>query len=91
MHRPLEATYVKMAILNYTISVLGYKYYAFYKYPHEQGAYTLSLAMICDKLEHFVSLGCDLIAFNGGFILEKLFGNMRIFEKFTVVSSFDFL
>lgn len=67
-HPPNEATYLKMAIINYTnICVARCDYCAFYRLPHDKDTYLLSFADICKNIDAHQQLGSSLIAFNGGF------------------------
>ncbi len=62
------ATYLKMAIVNFTnICVARCDYCAFYKLPHEQGTYTLDEAGLLAKVRYWVEMGCTMIGFNAGF------------------------
>jgi cyclic dehypoxanthinyl futalosine synthase len=63
-----EATYLIMAIINYTnICVAGCDYCAFYRYPHEKGAYLKDLEEMRPAIDQVAALGGTLVAFNGGF------------------------
>ena len=67
-HKPHEATYLKMAIINYTnICVAKCDYCAFYRLPHQAGTYLLSFAEICTKIDALLAHGGSMVAFNGGF------------------------
>lgn len=67
-HKPREATYLKMAIINYTnICVAKCDYCAFYRLPHQPGTYLLSLAEIYTKIDALLAHGGSMVAFNGGF------------------------
>ncbi|MBI2603609.1 MAG: radical SAM protein [Deltaproteobacteria bacterium] len=67
-HSPHEATYLIMAIINYTnICVAGCDYCAFYRFPHEEGAYLKSFDEVVERVERLVSFGGTLVGFNGGF------------------------
>lgn len=68
-YHPLdEASYLKMAIINYTnICVAKCDYCAFYRLPHQPGTYLLSLDEICAKIDTLLSFGGSMVAFNGGF------------------------
>lgn len=67
-HLKDEATYLIMAIVNYTnICVAACDYCAFYRLPHEPGAYLKSFEEIAEKVERVRALGGTLAAFNGGF------------------------
>lgn len=63
-----EATYLVMAIINYTnVCVAGCDYCAFYRLPHQPDTYLLSTEQVIDRAEKLVALGGDLVSFNGGF------------------------
>jgi len=67
-HRPDEATYLIMAIVNYTnVCVAKCDYCSFYRLPHDKAAYLLSTADVCAKIDELVKHGGSLIGFNGGF------------------------
>jgi cyclic dehypoxanthinyl futalosine synthase len=57
-----------MAIVNYTnICVAACDYCAFYRLPHQKGAYLKSFEQICENIDYLRSLGGTLAGFNGGF------------------------
>ena len=63
-----QATYVIMAIVNYTnICVAKCDYCAFYRLPHQEGTYLLSPEQIFERVDKVVALGGTLVGFNGGF------------------------
>jgi cyclic dehypoxanthinyl futalosine synthase len=67
-HKPQEATYLTMAILNYTnVCVAKCDYCAFYRLPHDSEAYLLSFDEICQKIEGVLALSGQMVGFNGGF------------------------
>lgn len=67
-HEPDQATYIIMAIINYTnICVAKCDYCAFYRLPHQEGTYLLSTDQVCDKIDRLRELGGTLVGFNGGF------------------------
>ena len=67
-HKPDEATYLVMAIINYTnICVAACDYCSFYRLPHQEGTYTLNFAQLCERIEAVQALGGTLVGFNGGF------------------------
>lgn len=67
-HTKNSASYLIMAIINYTnICVAGCDYCAFYRYPHEEGAYLKNLDEMRPNIDKVISLGGRLVAFNGGF------------------------
>jgi cyclic dehypoxanthinyl futalosine synthase len=67
-HEPGRATYMVMRIINYTnVCVAQCDYCAFYVLPNQEGGYVLSRHDVFAKIDELVSLGGDLVAFNGGF------------------------
>lgn len=67
-HRPDEATYLIMAIVNYTnICVAKCDYCSFFRLPHDKEGYLLSTEQVCAKIDDLVQHGGKLIGFNGGF------------------------
>jgi cyclic dehypoxanthinyl futalosine synthase len=67
-HEPDVASYIMMAIVNYTnICVAKCDYCAFYKLPHQAGGYLLSFEEVCDKIDALKAFGGKLVGFNGGF------------------------
>ena len=67
-HNVLEASYLVMAIINYTnICVAKCDYCAFYRLPHQSGTYLLDLAQIVKKIDELKQYGGTLVSFNGGF------------------------
>ena len=65
---PYRASYLKMAIINYTnVCVARCDYCAFYRLPHHKDTYLLNFEEICKNIEAHKKLGSSLIAFNGGF------------------------
>ena len=67
-HEPDRATYMVMRIINYTnVCVAQCDYCAFYVLPNQEGGYVLSQRDVFAKIDELVSLGGDLVAFNGGF------------------------
>jgi cyclic dehypoxanthinyl futalosine synthase len=67
-HPAEAATYVVMAILNYTnVCVARCDYCAFYKFPGEEGTYLLSYAELVRRIDAVAAIGGQLIGFNGGF------------------------
>lgn len=68
LHPSTEATYLIMAIVNYTnICVAKCDFCSFYRLPHQEGTYLLSFEAICEKIDALVELGGTMVAFNGGF------------------------
>jgi cyclic dehypoxanthinyl futalosine synthase len=67
-HPPRQATYLKMAIVNYTnVCVARCDYCAFYRFPDQPGTYLLSLEQVCEKIDQLRELGGTMVGFNGGF------------------------
>lgn len=67
-HKPDQATYVIMAIINYTnVCVAKCDYCAFYRLPHQEGTYLLSIEQIFERIDRVVGFGGTLVGFNGGF------------------------
>ena len=82
-HNPQSATYLKMAIINYTnICVAKCDYCAFYRLPHQKDTYLLTYNQICQKIDELVSHGATLVAFNGGFNPKlKIDSYLSLFDK----------
>jgi cyclic dehypoxanthinyl futalosine synthase len=67
-HPPGRATWLKMAIVNYTnVCVARCDYCAFYRFPDQPGTYTLSLEQVCQKVDALLAHGGTMVGFNGGF------------------------
>src|SRR5687768_16489323 len=67
-HRADEATFLVMAIVNYTnVCVAKCDYCSFYRLPGAQDAYLLSLEQVCQKVDALKACGGSLVGFNGGF------------------------
>ncbi|HEX6508349.1 MAG TPA: radical SAM protein [Chloroflexota bacterium] len=67
-HSPRSCTYMVMRIINYTnVCVAQCDYCAFYKLPGQEGGYVLSQDQVFAKIDELISMGGDLVAFNGGF------------------------
>lgn len=67
-HEPNIATYLIMAIVNYTnICVAKCDYCSFFRLPHDKEGYLLSTDQVCQKISNLVEFGGSLIGFNGGF------------------------
>lgn len=67
-HPPDRATYVVMAILNYTnVCVARCDYCAFYKFPGQEGTYVLGFEELVKRIDAVAAIGGQLIGFNGGF------------------------
>jgi cyclic dehypoxanthinyl futalosine synthase len=68
LHPPGRATYIMMAIVNYTnVCVAKCDYCAFYRLPHQEGTYLLDFDEICAKVDALRAFGGTLVSFNGGF------------------------
>lgn len=82
-HRPDEATYLVMAIVNYTnVCVARCDYCAFYKFPGEAGTYLLDFEQVCAKVDALVAHGGRLVGFNGGFHPKLRIGDYaELFSK----------
>lgn len=67
-HKPDHATYTIMRIINFTnICVAQCDYCAFYVLPSQPGGYILTRDEVFEKIDGLISLGGDLVGFNGGF------------------------
>jgi len=67
-HAPDEATYLLMAIVNYTnVCVAKCDYCSFYRLPGASDAYLLDFDQVAQKVEALRALGGTLVGFNGGF------------------------
>jgi cyclic dehypoxanthinyl futalosine synthase len=67
-HEPGVATYLVMAIVNYTnVCIAKCDYCAFYRMPKQEGAYLLTFDELCERIDALVAFGGDLVGFNGGF------------------------
>jgi cyclic dehypoxanthinyl futalosine synthase len=67
-HEPKQATYLIMRIINYTnICVALCDYCAFYRLPHSEEGYVLTLQQIYDKIDELLVHKGDMAGFNGGF------------------------
>lgn len=67
-HKSGEASYLIMAIVNYTnICVAKCDYCSFFRLPHDKEGYLLSTDQVSAKISNLVELGGRLIGFNGGF------------------------
>ncbi|MEN0065755.1 MAG: radical SAM protein [Myxococcota bacterium] len=63
-----EATYLVMAIINYTnICVARCDYCAFYRLPKAPDGYLLTLSQVFEKIDALEALGGSMVGFNGGF------------------------
>lgn len=81
-HAPDEATYLIMAIVNYTnVCVAKCDYCSFYRLPGAPDAYLLGLDEVCRKIDELRSFGGTLVAFNGGFHPElRIHDYAKLFE-----------
>ncbi len=67
-HAPDEATYLIMAIVNYTnVCVAKCDYCAFYRLPKQDGTYLLSTEQVFERIDAMRALGGTMVGFNGGF------------------------
>lgn len=67
-HPPQQATWLIMAILNYTnVCVAKCDYCAFYKLPKEEGTYLLGFDDMRARIDPVIAQGGTLVGFNGGF------------------------
>lgn len=67
-HRPDEATYLIMGIINYTnVCVAKCDYCSFYRMPGDSEAYLLTPDQVFRRIDSLVALGGTEAAFNGGF------------------------
>ena len=67
-HKADEASYLIMAIVNYTnICVAKCDYCSFFRLPHDKEGYLLDLEQVSAKIDQLISHGGKLIGFNGGF------------------------
>ncbi len=84
-HKPDEATYLLMRIINYTnICVAKCDYCSFYRLPMAKDGYVRDKEWIFAKIDELAALGGELFAFNGGFnpqlkidFYVDLFGSIR--------------
>lgn len=67
-HAAERASYLKMAIVNYTnVCVARCDYCAFYRFPGQPDTYTLSLDQVCSSIDRLIAHGGTMVGFNGGF------------------------
>lgn len=67
-HRTNDATYLVMAIVNYTnVCVAKCDYCSFYRLPGAADAYLLGFEQVARKIDQLRALGGTLVGFNGGF------------------------
>ncbi len=68
LHPPGRATYLIMAIVNYTnVCVARCDYCAFYRLPKQEGSYLLSFEQVCERIDALRAFGGRMVGFNGGF------------------------
>jgi cyclic dehypoxanthinyl futalosine synthase len=67
-HAPDEATYLVMAIINYTnVCVAKCDYCSFYRLPGASDTYLLGVDEVAARVDRLRALGGTLVSFNGGF------------------------
>ena len=67
-HPPDHASWLKMAIVNYTnVCVARCDYCAFYRFPGQPDTYLLSFEQVAAKIEALRGHGGTMVGFNGGF------------------------
>jgi cyclic dehypoxanthinyl futalosine synthase len=67
-HKPDHATYLIMAIINYTnVCVAKCDYCAFYRLPKASDTYLLSPEEVSTRIDRLLAAGGTMVAFNGGF------------------------
>lgn len=67
-HKPGNATYLLMRIVNYTnVCVAKCDYCSFYRLPGSSEGYVRSKDWIFQKIDELIDVGGDLFGFNGGF------------------------
>lgn len=94
-HPPNRATYLKMAIVNYTnVCVARCDYCAFYRFPGQPDTYLLSTEQVFQKIDQLVAHGGTMVGFNGGFHPDlgiehytNLFAKVR--ERFPALSFYE--
>lgn len=63
-----EATYLIMAIVNYTnVCVARCDYCSFYRFPGDPDTYLLTTDEVCQRIDALRAFGGQLVGFNGGF------------------------
>ena len=82
-HAPSEATYLIMAIVNYTnVCVAKCDYCSFYRLPGDAEGYLLGFDEVAKKIDKLRALGGSLVGFNGGFHPEcDVHHYARLFEQ----------
>lgn len=94
-HQPDEATYLIMAIINYTnICVAKCDYCSFYRLPHQEGTYLLSFPQLCERIDQLSAHGGTLVGFNGGFHPKLKIGDYaslfaRIHERYPKLAFYE--
>jgi len=67
-HPPDDASYLIMAIINYTnVCVAKCDYCSFYRLPGQADTYLLDFDEVCRRVDNLSAFGGSLISFNGGF------------------------
>lgn len=67
-HSSDDATYLIMAIINYTnVCVAKCDYCSFYRLPHQSGTYLLSYEELRERIAKLLDFGGTMVGFNGGF------------------------
>jgi cyclic dehypoxanthinyl futalosine synthase len=82
-HAPDEASYLLMAIVNYTnVCVAKCDYCSFYRLPGASDAYLLDFDQVAQKVDALRALGGTLVGFNGGFHPElRIHDYADLFQK----------
>lgn len=67
-HKPDDATYLLMRIINYTnVCVARCDYCSFYRLPNDKDGYVRDNEYIFSKIDELVAVGGNFFGFNGGF------------------------
>lgn len=82
-HPPGVATYLMMAIVNYTnVCVARCDYCAFYRLPKHPEGYLLSLEQVCARIDALRAHGGTMVGFNGGFHPKlRIHDYARLFQQ----------
>lgn len=82
-HTADEASYLMMAIVNYTnVCVAKCDYCSFYRLPGDRDAYLLDFEQVARKVAELKALGGSLVGFNGGFHPDlRIQDYAALFEK----------
>ena len=82
-HPPDRATWLVMAIVNYTnVCVAKCDYCAFYRLPGQEGAYLLDFDQLRERIDRVIGHGGTLVGFNGGFHPElRVDDYARLFSR----------